>query len=96
LQKYLRPDYDYKNLARIFETGRNEIEFRKSVFDFVKNFPYRITRFTPQKGNLFFYRCGDCRHKTEALLNIFRAKGYPVRKVEVLFDWKDLPIPAEF
>jgi transglutaminase-like putative cysteine protease len=95
LRHVSRPDYDYGNLARVLEIGKNEIEFRKDVFDFVKNFPYRITRFTPQKGDLLLYRRGDCRHKTEALLNIFRAKGYPVRKVEVLFDWKDLPIPEE-
>lgn len=64
------------------------------LFKKVQRIPYKVCKFEKEKidSNLKF---GDCRHKNELLGNLLEKEGYEVRKVKVLFDWRDLPLPEE-
>ena len=69
-----------KNLVRLFEK--------------VQRIPYRVCKFEKDKidENLAY---GDCRHKSELLSKFLQKEGYEVKRVKVLFDWKDLPLPKK-
>ncbi len=64
------------------------------IFERVQKIPYKVCQFEREKidENLPF---GDCRHKSELLKNLLEAEGIEVRRIKVLFDWRDLPLPEE-
>jgi len=65
-----------------------------SLFRKVQRIPYQVCKFnkTEINENLEY---GDCRHKHYLLKQLLDKEGYEVSEVKVIFDWKDLPIPAE-
>lgn len=76
--------------------GLLPVEARQILFEFVRDFPYKLLRWTPRRGiELYDEESGDCRHKREALYYLYEIRGSKVRKVAVVFDWADLPIPKE-
>lgn len=77
--------------------GMEDVEARRKLFEFVRDFPYEITHYDPSREGrgLYDHEQGDCRHKRDALFMLFQALGLEVRKVAVPFDWKDLPIPEK-
>jgi len=86
-----------------FLGGADDIEgimLLSKLFSFVQNIPYRIVHFDDgsyacsENVNIFI-KMGDCRHKSLLLYNLLQEKNFPVEKVKVIFDWKDLPIPHE-
>src|SRR3989338_1424352 len=63
-------------------------------YEFVQSIRYKVTKFS----HLRLYESmeeGDNRHKSELLFKILKRDGFNVRKLKVVFDWKDLPIPHE-
>ncbi len=64
------------------------------IFKRVQKIPYKVCKFEKEKipQNLNY---GDCRHKTLLLRQLLEKEGYEVKKIRVLFDWKDLPLPPE-
>jgi hypothetical protein len=62
------------------------------IFKKVQKIPYKVCGYDKTKidKNLAF---GDCRHKSELLRQLLEKEGYKVKKIRVIFDWKDLPIP---
>lgn len=53
---------------------------------------YHIMTYTPAAIDEYL-KHGDGRHKTELLYQKLKEEGFEVRKIKVLFDWRDLPIP---
>lgn len=83
-----------EEVAGILGRGLSPVEQRIAAFDLVRRFPYRLSRWDPsQPDGLFALGAGDCRHKAAALRRLFRIWGYPAEPVQVVFDWRDLPIP---
>lgn len=69
-------------------------------FEFVQRIPYRVSRFESNPGvcreaTHIGLEKGDCRHKTLLLYNLLMERNFDVERVKVVFDWRDLPIPAE-
>jgi hypothetical protein len=64
------------------------------LFEQVQKIPYKVCKFEPDKINENLKE-GDCRHKSTLLCNLLKEAGFEVKKVKVIFDWKDLPIPKE-
>jgi len=62
------------------------------IFEKVQKIPYRIKPFNKNEINENLKE-GDCRHKSELLKKLLKEKGYTVKDLNVIFDWKDLPIP---
>ncbi len=62
------------------------------IFEKVQKIPYRVCKFDENEINENI-KCGDCRHKSALLYNLLTKEGCKVKKVIVIFDWKDLPIP---
>lgn len=72
------------------------IEGRIAIFEFVRDWKYRISVFRPRRPeDILLTERGDCRHKAALLTALFEYAGYEVRKVKVICDYADLPIPAE-
>lgn len=67
---------------------------RIALFEYVQKFPYRVC---PGGDSLSLVKngFGDCRHKHNLLYELFQKIGLDSKKVKVLFDWKDLPLPEE-
>lgn len=65
-----------------------------SIFEKVQIIPYKVCKFDESKINsqLDF---GDCRHKSTLLKKLLDKEGYKTKKIKVIFDWKDLPIPKK-
>ena len=64
------------------------------IFEKVQKISYRVCQFDKLdiNENLKF---GDCRHKTELLKKLLDKEGYKTKKMKVIFNWKDLPIPKK-
>lgn len=63
-----------------------------AIFEKVQKIPYRVSKFDEKEINEKL-KCGDCRHKSILLYNLLKKKRFDVKKIKVIFDWKDLPIP---
>lgn len=88
--------WNNKSIIKNLTEGLSPVEARKRIFEFVQSFPYGVRKFTPKGGTeLYDEEGGDCRHKSDALYNLFKEMGYEVRRLDVAFDWADLPIPKE-
>ena len=75
-------------------------ELLVKLFHFVQNIPYRIAPFDSgsyacEESVTIFMKQGDSRHKSLLLHNLLQEKNFEVEMAKVVFDWKDLPIPAE-
>ncbi len=64
------------------------------LFEQVQGIPYKVCKYDESEINLEI-RGGDCRHKSFLLKRLLEERELKVRFVTVIFDWKDLPIPAE-
>jgi hypothetical protein len=63
-----------------------------SVYEKVQKIPYRVCKFDEGEinGGLKF---GDCRHKHFLLKRLLEKEGFNVKRVKVIFNWADLPLP---
>jgi hypothetical protein len=64
------------------------------IFNQVQKIPYKVCKFEPEKIDCGLKE-GDCRHKSTLLYNLLKKDVFEVKKIKVIFDWKDLPIPKE-
>ena len=64
------------------------------IYEKVQKIPYKICKFEESKVDKNLKE-GDCRHKAELLYKLLKKEGYEVKKIRVVFDWKDLPLPKE-
>jgi arylamine N-acetyltransferase len=62
------------------------------IFEKVQKIPYEVCQFDESKINESL-KCGDCRHKSELLYRLLKKEGFEVKKIKVIFDWRDLPLP---
>ena len=62
------------------------------LFEKVQKIPYKVCKFREEDidENIKY---GDCRHKSTLLYNLLKNEGFNVKKLGVIFDWRDLPIP---
>ncbi len=65
-----------------------------SLFKKVQAIPYQVSKFVKEEINEDI-KYGDCRHKSELLFQLLKKDNFEVRKLKVIFDWQDLPIPKE-
>ncbi len=74
---------------------KDQTETIRRLYFFVQKFPYKVCSFD---GPLDLAKSGfgDCRHKQALLYELYSRLGLKVRKIKVLFDWKDLPLPESF
>lgn len=63
-------------------------------FEKVQKIPYKVCKFEEDKIDEKI-KLGDCRHKSTLLKKILEKEGFEVKKVKVVFDWRDLPIPEK-
>lgn len=65
---------------------------RIALFEYVQKFPYKVG---PAEGPMCLITngCGDCRHKHNLLYELFKGLGLNIKKIKVMFNWKDLPLP---
>ena len=65
-----------------------------TIFEKVQKVPYKVCMFDKDNisKNLEYE---DCRHKSHLLFILLKQEGFEVKKVKVLFDWRDLPLPEE-
>lgn len=75
--------------------GLSPRERRIAAFGLVRNAPYKLTSWKGDPDSLFSLGRGDCRHKSAALVRLFKAWQFAARPVQIPFDWADLPIPAD-
>jgi len=61
------------------------------IFEKIQKIPYGVCKF--DKDNLDNIKEGDCRHKSELLYRAFKKEGFETKKIKVIFDWKDTPVP---
>lgn len=88
--------WNNKRIVQNLTEGLDDSEARTKLYEFVQSFPYRLRSFQPAGGTeLYDEENGDCRHKRSAFYDLLRKRGFNVRRLDVLFDWKDLPIPAD-
>lgn len=64
------------------------------IFEKVQKIPYKVCIFDNDKINENL-KYGDCRHKSNLLYLLLKKEGIEVKKIKVLFDWRDLPLPEE-
>lgn len=98
LNKESRGKVNWNNdlIARNLTKGLDANAARRKLFEFVQSFLYQLRHYeTDNMTPLYDTESGDCRHKREALYSLLQARGFEVRKVTVLFDWADLPVPKE-
>lgn len=64
------------------------------IFEKVQKIPYQVCKYDENEidENL---KQGDCRHKSFLLRKLLEKNGFEVKRVKVIFDWKDLPIPKK-
>ena len=70
------------------------------LFRQVQKIPYQISDFDETDHHLkevvnTGIKQGDSRHKSLLFYNLLQQSNYVADKVKTIFDWKDLPIPAE-
>jgi hypothetical protein len=65
------------------------------IFKQVQKIPYQVCKFNEAEINLNIKQ-GDCRHKAHLLYKLLKENGYDVKRIKVIFNWKDLPVPKEF
>jgi hypothetical protein len=65
-----------------------------TLFEKVQRIHYKVSKFEEKEINERI-KFGDCRHKSTLLYNLLKESGFEVKKVKIIFDWKDLPIPKE-
>jgi hypothetical protein len=72
--------------------GKEEILV--NIFEQVQKVLYKVCRYDKNliDENLSY---GDCRHKSELLFQLLKKNKFEAKKIKVLFDWRDLPIPEE-
>jgi len=65
-----------------------------NIFRKVQKIQYKVCQFDESNinGKIKF---GDCRHKSHLLKRLLDKEGYKTKKIKVIFDWKDLPIPKK-
>ncbi len=91
-------NWNVKRIANNLTEGLDKKRAMIKLFEFVQSYPYQIRPVgdTSREGvDLYDLEEGDCRHKRNALYALLESKGYEVRKVAIVFDWKDLPVPKE-
>lgn len=77
-----------------YAEGLDDVDSKRVLFGIVQSFPYRLRHWEPNNSmDLFVERSGDCRHKRDALFQLYKDKGFAVRKVTVLYNYADLPLP---
>ena len=78
------------NCVRHLDADKKLIE----IFEKVQKIPYRACKFDETKidSSLKF---GDCRHKSALLKKLLNKEGYETKKMKVIFNWKDLPLPKK-
>lgn len=76
-------------------TGLPPEQGRVKLFEFVQNFPYEVVHYDGTTTDLLAHERGDCRHKRELLFTLLENYKQRVRKVGVVFNWADLPVPKE-
>ena len=64
------------------------------IFENVQKIPYKVCKFDENKIDENIQH-GDCRHKSVLLKRLLEEKGFKVKKIKVIFDWKDLPLPKD-
>ena len=74
--------------------GGNENTKIIRLFEQVQKIPYIVCKFEADRMDETLKE-GDCRHKATLLYNLLQKEGLKVKKIKVIFDWKDLPIPVE-
>lgn len=62
------------------------------IFQYVQKIPYQVCKFEKDSINKNL-KFGDCRHKSELLYQLLKKENFEVKKIKVIFDWRDLPIP---
>ncbi len=62
------------------------------IFEKVQKIPYKVCKFDENKIDENI-QCGDCRHKSTLLKKLLEKEGFEVKKIKVIFNWRDLPIP---
>ncbi len=64
------------------------------IFEEVQAIPYKVCKY--DEGCIDEkLKEGDCRHKSHLIFNLLKNEGFEVKKVKVIFNWKDLPLPKE-
>ena len=63
-------------------------------FEKVQKIPYKVCKFEECEIDEKI-QFGDCRHKSTLLKKILEKEGLEVKKIKVVFDWRDLPIPEK-
>ena len=58
----------------------------------VQAIPYTVCKFDEKEINESLI-AGDCRHKSHLLYILLIKSVFEVKKIKVIFDWKDLPLP---
>src|SRR3989338_1541877 len=64
------------------------------LFEKVQKIPYKVCIFKEDDISKDL-KYGDCRHKAHLLNILLKQEGFEVKKIKVLFDWRDLPLPKE-
>jgi broad specificity phosphatase PhoE len=64
------------------------------LFEQVQKIPYKVCSFSEEEIDENLDE-GDCRHKTFFLKRLLEEEGYHIGESRIVFDWKDLPIPAD-
>lgn len=64
------------------------------IFEKVQKIPYKVCKFEKSNINEDILS-GDCRHKSELLYLLLKKAGFEVKKIKVIFDWKDISLPNE-
>lgn len=62
------------------------------LFEKVQKIPYKVCKFERDKIDENI-RYGDCRHKSELLYKLLVKAGFEVKRLKVVFYWKNLPLP---
>ena len=62
------------------------------MFEKVQKVPYNVCQFDETKIDEKI-KFGDCRHKSTLLKKLLDKEGYKTKRMKVIFDWNDLPIP---
>ena len=64
------------------------------LFKKVQIIPYQVSKFVKEEINESI-KYGDCRHKSELLFQLLNKNKFEVKRIKVIFDWKDLQLPKE-
>jgi len=62
------------------------------IFERVQKIPYQVCKYDEEDIDENLEK-GDCRHKHFLLKKLLEQEGFEVKKVKVIFNWADLPIP---